>query len=553
MPNWIHEMSWWIANDIEGEKGNLFYCTIEAPESKKWENVTRISVMKNMTRNLIDAPKSPHLQTLFLYKNGLEMINGDFFQFLPFLRVLNLSKNFFLTKLPSGISNLVSLQHLDLSRTYLRELPNQLGDLKKLKCLNLEETYGLHTIPKQLISKFSMLHVLRLWDCGFMLQSTEDSVVCNDAQLLIEELLSLKNLSMLSITLNNSHALQRLLSSNRLQNCTESLYLQYLYHPKSVKVPLTDLKNLNTLNILNCVYLEEVEVDFVGETQAIRESPSRFYFLDKVIIKGCPRLWDLTWLILAPNLKSLEISDCIRMEEIINVGKLSPELMGNVIPFSKLKRLILVRLPKLRSIYWRVLPFPDVMELTIADCPMPPLPPHLLNMVNVTSVVSWTRSPIWKLRDRIKLVKKEQGSTHNQLDRSPIKGELWGEKVGGNSGVHESSIEFHRPNEYLTRIWGNIVTFNNEEVVGNLCFYTNQHRVYGPYGVYYQYPPAPIRISQEINKEKPKGAYTWSKPEVTEKSFVGEVKRDGDFKNLEKVGSRKVELSGGSRITRAIG
>ncbi|KAK4852085.1 hypothetical protein QYF36_021009 [Acer negundo] len=174
-------------------------------------------------------------------------------------------------------------------------------------------------------------------------------------------------------------------------------------------------------------------------------------------------------------------------------------------------------------------------------------------MVNVTSVVSWTRSPIWKLRDRIKLVKKEQGSTHNQLDRSPIKGELWGEKVGGNSGVHESSIEFHRPNEYLTRIWGNIVTFNNEEVVGNLCFYTNQHRVYGPYGFYYQYPPAPIRISQEINKEKPKGAYTWSKPEVTEKSFVGEVKRDGDFKNLEKVGSRKVELSGGSRITRAIG
>ncbi|KAK3200186.1 hypothetical protein Dsin_023601 [Dipteronia sinensis] len=452
MHNWIHEMSWWIANEIEGEKGNLFFCTIEAPQSKKWENVTRISVMKNMTRNLLDAPKSPHLQTLFLYKNDLQIINSDFFQFLPSLRVLNLSRNFFLTKLPSGISNLVSLQHLDLSRTYIRELPDQLGELKKLKCLNLEETYGLHTIPKQLISKFSMLHVLRLWDCGFMLQSTSDSAaVCNDAQLLIEELLCLKNLSMLSITLNNSHALQRLLSSNRLQSCTESLYLQYLYHPKSIKVPLTDLKHLNTLNILNCVYLEEVVVDFVGETQAIRESPRRFYFLDKVIIKGCAKLWDLTWLILAPNLKSLEISDCFRMEEIINVGKLSPELMGNVIPFSKLKRLILVRLPKLRSIYWRVLPFPDVKELTIADCPMPPLPPHLLNKVDVTSVVSWTRSPIWKPRDTVKLVKKEK-----------------------------------------------------------------------------------------INKEKPEGAYTRCKlPEVKKKSFVGEVKRDSDFKIL-----KKVELEG---------
>ncbi|KAI9184823.1 hypothetical protein LWI28_001412 [Acer negundo] len=94
----------------------------------------------------------------------------------------------------------------------------------------------------------------------------------------------------------------------------------------------------------------------------------------------------MTWLILAPNLKHLEISDCDEMEEIINGGKLSerPERMGKVITFSKLKFLTLKHLPKLRSIYWSDLPLPDLKELAITDCPMLlPLPPHLLNKVHV--------------------------------------------------------------------------------------------------------------------------------------------------------------------------
>ncbi|KAK0602059.1 hypothetical protein LWI29_029955 [Acer saccharum] len=77
------------------------------------------------------------------------------------------------------------------------------------------------------------------------------------------------------------------------------------------------------------------------------------------------------------------------MEEIINVGKLSerPERMGKVITFSKLKFLTLKHLPKLRSIYWSDLPFPDLKELAITDCPMLlPLPPHLLNKVHVLPV-----------------------------------------------------------------------------------------------------------------------------------------------------------------------
>ncbi|KAK3200172.1 hypothetical protein Dsin_023587 [Dipteronia sinensis] len=390
MHYWIRDMSLWIASKIEMEKGNCFFCTAtysltEEQVTEYLVKATRMSLLINddVIENLLDAPKRPHLQTLFLiFDNNSEVIVNDFFRFIPSLKVLNLSSNYLLTKLPWGISNLISLQHLDLSYTRIQELPKELRVSKKLKCLNLENTHSLRTIPRQLISEFSMLHVLRLWECGFILQSNEDSVVCNDAQLLIEELLTLKNLSMLSITLDNSHALQRLLSSNRLQSCTQSLCLLDLSHPKSIKVSLTGLKHLNNLEICKCEYLEELEVDFVGEAQDVRESPCSFYFLGEVAIRECRKLRELTWLILAPNLKRLEISDCDEMEEIINVGKLSecPELMENVIPFSKLKIITLENLPKLRSIYWTDLPFPDLKELSITDCPMLPVPPHLLKI-----------------------------------------------------------------------------------------------------------------------------------------------------------------------------
>ncbi|KAI9187314.1 hypothetical protein LWI28_026702 [Acer negundo] len=253
MHYWIHDMGLWIASKIEIEKGNCFFCTdtdnlTEAQVTEILVKATRMSLLNlndDVFENLSDAPKCPHLQTLFLIRNNSEMIINDFFfQYMPSLKVLNLSGNSYLqTKLPRGISNLISLQHLDLSCTNIQELPKELRALKKLKCLNLEYTRSLRTIPRQLISEFSVLHVLRFWECGFMLQSNEDIV--------------------------------------------------------------------------------ELEVDFVGEAQDVRESPSSFYFLHEVIIKGCRKLRELTWLIVAPNLKHLQISDCPEMEEIINVGKLS--------------------------------------------------------------------------------------------------------------------------------------------------------------------------------------------------------------------------------------
>ncbi|KAK3200179.1 hypothetical protein Dsin_023594 [Dipteronia sinensis] len=63
------------------------------------------------------------------------------------------------------------------------------------------------------------------------------------------------------------------------------------------------------------------------------------------------------------------------------------KLMGNVIPFSKLNTIALQNLPKLRSIYWTDLPFPDLKKTTICECPKLPVPPRLL----IFSVASWSQ------------------------------------------------------------------------------------------------------------------------------------------------------------------
>lgn len=87
-----------------------------APGIGLWKEVTRMSLMQNrIRRRLLESLASPHLQTLFLGSNDLNEVNRDFFQFMASLRVLKLSDGSLPVHLLTGISNLVSLQHLDLA------------------------------------------------------------------------------------------------------------------------------------------------------------------------------------------------------------------------------------------------------------------------------------------------------------------------------------------------------------------------------------------------------------------------------------------------------
>ncbi|WRX27697.1 Leucine-rich repeat - like 10 [Theobroma cacao] len=128
------------------------YQLAKVPDVGKWRGIQRMSLMDNNIENLKEAPNCPDLQTLFLSGNKpLEVIDNDFFQFMCVLKVLDLSKNRGITKLPMGISKLESLEYLDLSITNIRELPIELRALKKLKCLKLEYTHNRIKIPRGLM------------------------------------------------------------------------------------------------------------------------------------------------------------------------------------------------------------------------------------------------------------------------------------------------------------------------------------------------------------------------------------------------------------------
>ncbi|WRX25811.1 Leucine-rich repeat - like 10 [Theobroma cacao] len=162
----IRDMALWIACECEGPEKRFFVRTkvrsIKVLGVENWEGV-RMSLADSGIEDLRRTPTCPNLQTLFLNNNRLEVISDGFFQFMHNLRVLNLSSNYKLYELPLGISELVSLECLDLRDTHIAELPIQLNKLSKLKYLDLMGTFHLHKIPQQLICKFSMLQIFKIF------------------------------------------------------------------------------------------------------------------------------------------------------------------------------------------------------------------------------------------------------------------------------------------------------------------------------------------------------------------------------------------------------
>ncbi|MFQ6644278.1 hypothetical protein Gotur_018396 [Gossypium turneri] len=172
----IRDMALWITHKFEATVNKFFVKAgaqlFEEPDVKAWKRVKRMSVMKNEIQLLEATPKYPNLRTLFLSKNHLKVISDGFFQFIPQLTVLDLSENRSLRALPKGISQLVSLECIDLSWTAILELPMELKSLTKLKMLDLSYMPDLEYIPQYLVSSFSKLQIFRLWFIVLVLMKT---------------------------------------------------------------------------------------------------------------------------------------------------------------------------------------------------------------------------------------------------------------------------------------------------------------------------------------------------------------------------------------------
>ncbi|CAF2171449.1 unnamed protein product, partial [Brassica napus] len=326
----VREMALWISSDL-GE--NREKCIVragvglcEVPKVGKWRDVEKMSLMINNIREISGSPKCHKLTTLFLQGNmPLASISGKFLMCMPKLVVLDLSQNLRLNRLPEEMSGLVSLKYLDLSRTMISQLPVCLQKLKKLMHLYLEGMRNLRSING--ISSLSSLRTLALLHCNKL--SFDESW---------KELLLLKDLEVLTIEIVSKLVLKKLFFSRR--RCIQ-------------KVVIKDIRE-ESFGFLN--------FPTIGQS---------FLNLSSVSIEGCSGLNDLTWLLFAPELVHLRLTNLSQLEEVMSKEKADRmQQVQDVIPFGKLETLVMLNLPVVESIYWTPLPFPCLREMYIELCPI---------------------------------------------------------------------------------------------------------------------------------------------------------------------------------------
>ncbi|GLU24219.1 hypothetical protein SLE2022_401700 [Rubroshorea leprosula] len=123
------------------------------PEEHEWrENLLKVSLMRNHITEIpssMPSPKCPMLTTLLLSKNGISAIPEAFFEHMLGLKILDLSWNKELSRLPSSVSKLEKLTTLLLKGcNSLREVPS-LSNLVGLKKLDLSWT-SIEELPQGL-------------------------------------------------------------------------------------------------------------------------------------------------------------------------------------------------------------------------------------------------------------------------------------------------------------------------------------------------------------------------------------------------------------------
>lgn len=280
------------------------------------------------------------------------------------------------------------MRFLNLSFTGIKKLPEELGNLVELRYLNLSCTLSFVGIPRGMISHFPRLQFLDFYDSGS--EAGE-----NTGHPSVEELESLEHSRHLGITTITEYPiLSSMLLSPKLSSCIKRLCIKNCGGlTKLASSILRNLKKLDELRFEDCKEMEELEISsgkednniqVLGSLKALTlinlpklniiwsetcTPPIHFKYLYFVYINSCHGLRDLSWLVLVPSLKYLDISNCKEVEEII-VGEFPRTTVDNHTIFSRLETLWLDGLPKLKSICQAALPFPCLEHITVKSCPL---------------------------------------------------------------------------------------------------------------------------------------------------------------------------------------
>ncbi|XP_034680460.1 disease resistance protein SUMM2-like [Vitis riparia] len=209
----IHGMAQWISQECGNKMNKIWVCEslglVDAERVTKWKEAERISLWGTNIEKLPETPHCSNLQSLFVRDCiQLKTFPRGFFQFMPLIRVLDLSATHCLTELPDGIERLVELEYINLSMTHVKELPIGMKKLTKLRCLLLDGMPPL-IIPPHLISSLSSLQLFTMYDGNAFSEYRTN---------LLEELESIEPVDELSLSFRSVVALNKLLSSYKLQS-----------------------------------------------------------------------------------------------------------------------------------------------------------------------------------------------------------------------------------------------------------------------------------------------------------------------------------------------
>ena len=356
----IRDMALWIANTGGRERNKILVQHVSSTEAHKFkipDETERVSVWgdyDNIESFIGSEPHCPNLLSLFVKDTKLITFSNGFFQYMQALKVLDLSGNRRLTKLPESIGKLINLQYLNLSETGIVELPLELEKLKKLKSLLLNYTKDLKKIPTEVISSLLCLQVFSMVSDEFSPRDIRTAFY--DEQALLVELEHLDDLDDLRITICLASGVTTILESPKLQKRIKMLSFKRICDLECLTVSSSSLermKHLVKLEIMYCKSLQKFEIS------RNTSSTSRHYFpcLSEVVIWGC-ELRHATWLIYAPHLQKLTIADCT----MVNVIE---ETEG---VFCNLQTLHLQSLFDLRIICPRALVFPALIEIHVDQC-----------------------------------------------------------------------------------------------------------------------------------------------------------------------------------------
>ncbi|KAL6333960.1 hypothetical protein AAG906_000011 [Vitis piasezkii] len=329
----IHDMALWIGRECGDKMNKIWVCEslglVDAERVTKWKEAETISLWGRNIEKLPETPHCSNLQTLFVRECiQLKTFPRGFFQFMPLIRILDLSATHCLTELPDGIEGLVHLEYINLSMTYVKKLPIGMTKLTKLKCLLLDGMPPL-IIPPHLISSLSSLQLFTMYDGNAFSEYRTN---------LLEELESIEPVDELSLSFRSVVALNKFLSSYKLQRCIRRLSLHDCRDLLLLELSSIFLSYLETFVIFNCHQLEEMKINV--EKRKLRD----------VNIWTCPKLLNLTWLIYAAHLQSLNVQFCESMKEVISNEYVTSSTQHASI-FTRLTSLLLDGMPMLESIY----------------------------------------------------------------------------------------------------------------------------------------------------------------------------------------------------------